>query len=274
MPGQVHANARAEYDRGKAPDSLEIPSVTLELTESGSQQAALEQLLLDQQNPRSPSYHRWLTPEEYADRFGASPGDLAKIGDWARSQGLTVTGTARARNAVTLSGSAAQIGRAFQTVIHRYEVNGEMHYANASDPSVPAAMSNVVAAIRGLNDFRLRSRVHKLAPLGGNGHLTPAYTNSKGEHYLAPDDFATVFNLNPLYNSGINGAGQKIVIVGQSTIDTSHLSTFTSYFGMNSVDLQTVLVPNKKSPGALHGGCAGIGPGLGVVGGRGAPAQV
>src|SRR5271165_2560228 len=240
LPGHVKADARSEYDQSKAPDSLEMQSVTLVLKPSPSRQAALDQLLLDQQNPKSSSYHRWLTPEEYADRFGVGKSDLAKIGDWAQSQGLTVTGTARARNALTLSGSAAQIGSAFHTEIHLYKVNGETHYANATNPSVPAAMSKVVAAIRGLHDFRMKPKVHE----------RPAYTSSStGDHYLAPDDFATIFNLTPLYNSGINGSGQEIVIVGQTQIDTSHLSTFTSYFGMTSVNLRTVLVPNKETPG-------------------------
>ena len=249
LTGQVHVNARAEFDQGKAADSLTMPSVTLVLKPSDSQQAALDQLLLDQQNPKSPSYHRWLTPEQYADRFGVSKSDLAQVGDWARSQGLTVTDTARARNAVTLSGSAAQIGSAFHTEIHLYSSKGETHYANATNASVPAAISRVVAAIRGLHDFQMRPKAQKAVPLPGPAHITPAYTNSSGTHYLAPDDFATIFNLTPLYNSGIDGSGQKIVIVGQSKIDTSHLSTFTNYFGMNSVDLQTVLVPNKKIPG-------------------------
>src|SRR5271165_6227114 len=240
LPGHVKADARSEYDQSKAPDSLEMQSVTLVLKPSPSRQAALDQLLLDQQNPKSSSYHRWLTPEEYADRFGVGKSDLAKIGDWAQSQGLTVTGTARARNALTLSGSAAQIGSAFHTEIHLYKVNGETHYANATNPSVPAAMSKVVAAIRGLHDFRMKPKVHE----------RPAYTSSSnGNHYLAPDDFATIFNLTPLYNSGINGSGQTIVIVGQSQIDTSHLSTFTSYFGMNTVSLTTVQVPNKQKAG-------------------------
>src|SRR5271165_4188386 len=239
LPDHVKAGARSEYDQGKAPDSLKMPSVTLVLKPSADQQAALDQLLLDQQNPKSSGYHRWLTPEEYADRFGVSESDLAKIADWARGQDLTVTGTARARNAVSLSGSAAQIGSAFHTEIHLYKVNGETHYANATNPSVPAAMSKVVAAVRGLNDFRMKPKVH----------ARPANTSSNGNHNLAPDDFATIFDLTPLYNSGIKGLGQNIVIVGQSQIDTSHLSTFTSYFGMKSVSLTTVEVPNKQKAG-------------------------
>src|SRR5271165_6535013 len=243
LPGHVKADARSEYDQSKAPDSLRMPSVTLVLKPSADQQSALDQLLLDQQNPKSSSYHRWLTPEEFADRFGVDQSDVAKIANWAQSQGLTVTGTARARNAVSLSGSAAQIGCAFHTEIHIYKMNGETHYATSTDPSVPAAMSKVVAAVRGLNDFRMKPQLQKAAG------ITPAYTSSNGNHYLAPDDFATIFDLTPLYNSGIDGSGQNIVIVGQSTIDTSHLSTFTNYFGMNTVSLTTVQVPNKQKAG-------------------------
>lgn len=120
LPGNVHANARTEYDRGKVSGTLQMQSVTLELKASESQQAALDQLVLDQQNPKLPSYHHWLSPEEYADRFGVSKSDLSKISDWARNQGLAVTGTARGRNAMTLSGSAAQIGSALHTEIHTY----------------------------------------------------------------------------------------------------------------------------------------------------------
>jgi uncharacterized protein (TIGR03437 family) len=237
LAGHVRAGARSEYDQGKAPDSLKMPSVTLVLKPSGSQQAALDRLLLDQQNPKSTNYHRWLTPEEYADRFGVSTSDLGKIADWARSEGLTVTGTARARNAVSLSGTAAQMGSTFHTEIHLYRVTGETHYANAGNPSIPAAMSEVVAAVRGLNDFRMKPKVQKAGLRGISTDPKPAYTKSTGDHYLAPDDFATIFDLTPLYNSGINGSGQKIVI----------LSTFTSYFGMKSVSLTTVQVPNDQA---------------------------
>ena len=117
LPGHVNANARGRYDQGKVPDVLEMQSVTFVMKPSASQQAALDQLLLDQQNPKSPSYHRWLTPEEYADRFGVSKSDLAKIVRLgAQSQGLTVTGTARARNAV----SSVRFGGAnWQRVPHR-----------------------------------------------------------------------------------------------------------------------------------------------------------
>jgi uncharacterized protein (TIGR03437 family) len=250
LSGHIHPNARSEYDQGKADPALELNSVTLVLKPSASQQAALNQLLAEQQDPASKNYHNWLTPEQYADRFGASQDDIDKIAAWLKSQQLTVTSVARGRNAVMLQGTAAQAESAFGTEIHMYLVAGETHYANATEPSLPVALQGVVQAIRGLHNFRLKPRIRKLTPvaLSGNG-ATPNYTSS-GSHYLAPDDFATIYNLAPLYSKGIDGTGQKIAIAGQTTITTSHLSTFRSYYGLPAPNLTTLLVPNTENPGS------------------------
>ena len=251
LSGNIHPNARAEYHQGRAPASLKLSYVTLVLRPSASQQAALDELLLDQQNPTSAQYHKWLTPEEYASRFGASEEDIDKMVAWLQSQHLTVAHVARARNAIVFSGTAQQIGDAFQTEIHNYKVNGEIYYANATGPSLPVALRSMVLGIRGLHDFRLKPGIVKsrVAPLSGNA-TRPAYTSSTtGDHYLAPDDFATIYDIQPLYGASMNGAGQTIAIVGQSDINTSHLNTFRSQFGLAAASLKTILVPGSSDPG-------------------------
>ena len=255
LSGHVHPNATTEHDQGKADASLELNHVTLVLKPSASQQADLDQLLAEQQDPTSKNYHNWLTPEAYADRFGVSQGDIHAIVEWLQSQSLTVTSVARARNAVAMSGTAEQIGSAFKTEIHIYQVDGETHYGNSTEPSLPAAMQGVVQGIHGLHDFRLKARSREPAVLGVSADgMSPNNTSSStGNHYLAPDDFATIFDIRPLYNAGIDGSGQKIVIAGQSTIVTSHLATFRSYFGLPAADLTTILVPNTQDPGTITG---------------------
>src|ERR1700733_1768023 len=119
LTGHIHPHATAANDRGRVAASLQLSYVTLTFTRSPSQEADLQKLLADQQNPQSPSYHRWLTPEEYADRFGVSPGDLDKITSWLRSQGLTIANVARGRSWVAVYASAAQVEAAFQTEIHQ-----------------------------------------------------------------------------------------------------------------------------------------------------------
>jgi uncharacterized protein (TIGR03437 family) len=242
LAGHVPSEARAENDQGRAAADLKLRSMSLVLKPSDAQEADLEQLLAAQQDPSSPEYHHWLTPEEYADRFGVSTDDLKKVTDWLTSQGLTVTATARARNSVSFTGTAAQVEKAFATEIHSFLVNGEVHFSNASDPSLPEALTAVVRAVHGLNDFRLK-------PMRSVKQALPQYTSASGRHYLAPDDVATVYDILPLYSAGYDGAGQKIAVVGQTQVAIADIQQFRTSFGLPANDPQITLVPNLRDPG-------------------------
>jgi hypothetical protein len=95
------------YDKGPAAATSALNHVTLVFGPSDRQAAELDRLLSGQQDPTSPNYHHWLTPEAYAERFGASTADVNQMVAWLQSQQLTVTGVTRARNAITVSGSEA-----------------------------------------------------------------------------------------------------------------------------------------------------------------------
>src|SRR5581483_2649389 len=244
LAGHLHPKALSGTDQGRVAPSLEMSYVTLQLAPTDAQKADLEQLLQNQQTPGSPDYHRWLTPEQFADRFGASSSDVAKITAWLQSQGLTVASVARARNYIAVSGAASQIESAFGVEMHRYMVNGELHFANATEPSVPEAIQGVVRSIRGLNDFRFRARAHA---------SKPDYTSARGNHYLAPNDVALIYNFNSLYSAGFDGAGQTIMVAGQSQVKLSDVQTFRSRFNLAAADPQIVLVPGSRDPGIVSG---------------------
>ncbi|MBZ5604139.1 MAG: Ig-like domain repeat protein [Acidobacteriia bacterium] len=244
LAGHLHPRALAGVDQGRVAPSLEINYVTLELAQSDAQRTDLEQLLQNQQTPGSPDYHRWLSPEQFADRFGAGPADLAKITAWLQSQGLSIAGVARARNWIAVNGTAAQVETAFGVELHHYMVDGRRHFANATEPSVPAALNGVVRSIRGLNDFRFKSRPHT---------LKPNYTSSRGNHYLAPNDLALIYNIASLYSAGFDGAGQSIMVAGQSQINLDDLRQFRSRFNLPAADPQILLVPGSTDPGTVSG---------------------
>jgi uncharacterized protein (TIGR03437 family) len=244
LTGHMHPKALASNDQGRVAPSLAMSYITLRLAPTAAQQADLENLLAAQQTPGSPNYHLWLTPEQYAQRFGVSDADISQITQWLQQEGLQVLSVARGRNSIAGSGTAAQVEAAFQTEIHSYLADGETHYANASEPSVPAAFGGVVQGLRGLNDFRMKPRVRP--------SLTkPAYTSGTDQsHYLAPDDLATIYDIAPLYAAGINGAGQKIVIAGQIEVNLSDIENFRSTFNLPANDPQTLLVPGSTNPGS------------------------
>ncbi len=223
LPGNTHRLANAQFDQGDVNPAMRLDHVMMLMKPTAGQQAEIEQLLLDQQNPSSASYHQWLTPEQFADRFGLSFSDQSKIVAWLAAQGLSVHEPARGRNWIAFSGSAAQVSRAFRTSIHRYLVNGETHYANSTAPSVPAGIADLVGGFIGLNDFTPKSQARVEGP--------PNFT-SGNSHYLAPGDWSTIYNVTPLTAAGYDGTGQNIAVVGQSDIILSDISSFRTDFGL------------------------------------------
>jgi len=236
VPGTAHPLASARSDRGRMNPGGMITRASLALRLSSAQQSELDQLLRDQQDPASPNYHKWLTPEEYAQRFGVSDNDLGKITSWFESQGLRVEGISENRTEISFSGTVGQIEHAFQTEMHNLSVNGEQHFANLTDVQVPVAFANLVLGVRNLNDFE--PRPHLLKP-------SPHFTSSiSGNHFIAPGDFATIYDVTPLYAQGLDGTGQTIAVIGQTDINVSDAHTFRAASGLSVNDPIKVLAPN------------------------------
>ena len=232
LKGSVSPLARPQYDQGPVDPSFPLPYMMLMLKPSAAQQAALGQLLAAQQDPASPEYRHWLTPEEYAGRFGLSPNDMGKIRAWLESAGFKVVYTARGRDWIAFSGTAAQVQAALHTQVHRYGVTGETHFAISSDLSIPAALAPVIAAFTGLHDFNPKAPKHS----------KPAFTDGSGNITIAPGDLATIYDINQLYAQGIDGTGQTIAIVGATQLELSDIQGFRSTFGLGNQNLQTMLV--------------------------------
>ncbi len=245
LPSSVHAKVHVANDQGAVSPAERFTGITIFFKLSTAQQSDLDQLLEEQRDPSSASYQRWLSPEEFGDRFGISTGDLNQVTSWLQSQGFSIDDTARGKNWVSFSGTEEQLERAFHTEIHTYVVEGKTHFANATPVVVPSAIGSVISDIHGLNDFRLR-------PLGvRNLSYSPDYTSSDGSHYLSPDDLVTIFDVPLLYQAGFSGAGQKIVIAGQTAITLSDIQAFRARFNLSAPNLQQVLY--GKDPGHVSG---------------------
>lgn len=251
VKGNTHPWAQPRYDQGSAADTLALSHVTMMFKPSTSQQTSLPVLLQQLQDRSSPNYHKWLTPQEFSSQFGLSQNDMNKVVSWLESKGFSVKVVAHSHMWVVFSGTAGEIESAFHTEIHNYQINGQSYYANVSDPSVPAALANVVLGFRGLNNFRPHSRaIARRVPATANPHFTSSVT---GDHYLAPNDVATIYDLNGLYENGLNGSGEKIAVMGQTDIETSDIDAFRSASGLPANDPTVVLIPGSPDPGISAG---------------------
>lgn len=267
LQNTVSPRARSSVDLGVAPGSLKLDGLMLQFNRSAAQQAALNQLMADQQNPASPRYHKWLTPQQFGAQFGLSASDIARVTSWLTAQGFTVTGVAKSSTFVTFSGTAAQVQQAFGTAVHTVSLGGERHIANLTDPVLPSAIASVVANISGLNDFRPQShlRVH---PVLANA-IRPHFTGTSS-HALAPADFSTIYDVTPLTSSNsLSGAGigkcssssplpcGDIAVMGQVDITsyTSDIAAFRAAAGVSPTTPAITMMIGNPNPGAPSNAC-------------------
>jgi hypothetical protein len=251
LAGTIMRRAQRANDLGTAPADKRLESMSLRFSMTPAQQADLTQLLADQLNPASPSYHQWLTPEQFGARFGLTSADLAKVSAWLTSQGFTITDTARSSNYITFSGTVAQVQQAFGTTIHSLSVDGEQHISNMTDPTLPSPIASVVTAITGLNDFRPkpRSRARNASPIDPSQPLYTQTTGGVTSHFISPADLYTIYDFNPLATSSTpaGGTGVTIAVMGQTRINSSatlpdpDVAQFRSAAGLPVINLQQQL---------------------------------
>lgn len=153
LAGTTHPEARPENDVGRAAADLPLNRILLVLKSSSEQQAQLESLLAAQQDPASPQFHKWLTPQEFGQQFGIAQQDIDTISRWLTRMGLQVGTVANGRRTIEFSGSASQVERAFHTEMHYYLLNGTRHLANSTDIAIPSALASVVSGVASLYDF-------------------------------------------------------------------------------------------------------------------------
>ena len=242
LAGHVNGHVRAQFDLGRAPDSLAIHGLEVVFAKTASQQRAIEALIAAQQDAKSPQYHQWLTPAEYGARFGASDATVAAVSRWLTASGFTVEALPANRSELRFSGTKAQVETAFHTEIHLFDVDGVRHYANVGNPSVPAGLAPAITTIHGLHDFYPKANVKRWSTRGSGVKPQVTYTGMPG-NWVGPGDFAVMYNVGPLYNAGINGRGVTIAIAGESEIDTTVTNTFWNGVGITPPTVTTLSVP-------------------------------
>jgi subtilase family serine protease len=261
LHGSVHPLAQARYDQGAVPDSLPAQRILLLLNRPPAREVALQQFLSDVHSRVSASYHKWITAEQFGERFGPVDSDIQAAVNWLQSQGFTIARVAKSKQFVEFSGTTGQLRNAFHTEIHQYNIDGEKHYANANDLSIPSALAELVRGVSPLSNFHAKPYV----AVAGRARYSPKTkqalpdwtipnpfgTSNPYAYPVAPEDFATQYDLNSLYQAGINGTGETIGIINESNIDLSLVSAYQQMFGLASNPTQVVI--DGDDPGTLNG---------------------
>ncbi|HEY6850384.1 MAG TPA: protease pro-enzyme activation domain-containing protein, partial [Terracidiphilus sp.] len=234
LSNTIHPLVKSAADLGRVDPSLAMKDMLLMLQPSALPKE-IQQYVDTLHNPSSPDYHKWLTPEQYAAKFGIGDADVETVSAWLESNGFTVEQVSRGKRWIRFSGTAAQVETAFQTEIHKYSLNGATQYANAQNISIPAALAPAVSGVVSMSSFQslpLHTPPQKMVR-GSNGKMTlvpgttnPALQNARPDftgtssgqtvNYIAPADFSAIYDANPVVSSGITGAGVSIAVVGRA----------------------------------------------------------
>jgi len=201
---------------------LPMEHMQLQLQLPIEKEQQLEQLIQELEDPSSPNFHQWLTPDQFKQEFSLAPEDVNLITAWLQSFGFTVN--VIYPRSIDFSGTAAQVAEAFRTEIHNLDVNGVKHIANMSDPQIPAAFAQAIVGVASLNDFMPHPENRQRAD----------YTVGSGEYLVVPADLATIYDFNPLFSKGVSGQGQTIVVIEDTNLyATTDWTTFRSTLGLS-----------------------------------------
>ncbi|MGA3025911.1 MAG: S53 family peptidase [Bryobacteraceae bacterium] len=223
LMGNTRPEANSQNDLGPVANDLHL-DMYLQLKRSPEQDLAAEQFVESLTDKASRNFHKWITAAEYGRRFGAASEDIATVSHWLESHGFTVNGVPANNMVIDFSGNAGQVREALHTEIHALDIAGERHFANMSDPQIPAALLPAVTGVVSLNNFKPQPM---LVPKG-------QYTVNSYYSLLVPGDLATIYNLNPAFSGGYTGQGQTIVVVEDTDLynGAGDWAVFRETFGL------------------------------------------
>ena len=283
LAGNTRPEANELNDRGPVSADLQM-DMWLLLKRPAELDKALAQFIEDQHNPKSTSYQQWLSAAQFGERYGLVQSDIAKITEWLEGNGFKVNVVYSNNILIDFSGTASQVENAFHTQIRNYQVEGEMRFANASDPKIPTALAPAVVGVVSLNNFPPRA-MHKQIMQAHidphSGSEAPDYT-AGGGYPLVPWDLAKIYNISPLFSAGISGQGMTIVVLedtnqwncnptnqlGACSSTTSDWAIFRNTFGLGKYTAGSFSQENPK-PQTGANNCATPSTGRGYPAGSG-----
>ena len=178
--------------------SVVLHDMVLVLKPTEEQDAALRLAIDLQQDAASPSFHHWLTPDDFALHYGVADRDIATVSAWLQDNGLQVQQLSRSGRFITFSGSVGAVERAFRTELHHILRNGEARVSNTADLSVPSALAPVVRGLARLDDLYRRQPLPQAASVQfsssrqtsastASAQVAPLYgASASGTHYVGP----------------------------------------------------------------------------------------
>ena len=220
----------------------------------------LQGLLSDQSNPRSPVYHRFLSPQQFVAEFGPTVDQQQQVIDYLHQQGLSIKHLSSNRLLIDASATVAQAEAAFQVSIKNYQMGSNVFYANANAPTIPGSLSSIIVSIGGLdNSVHMHPLYHLVNPrygkpklgLGNSPHTAHAQPHSGPGGGFTPADLNSAYDATSLLQSGIHGSGQNVAVFELDSYPSSDVTQYFQTYNLGNPSIINVPVDDfHYSPGS------------------------
>ena len=249
LPGHIPAEVRRAQAVGKLEPTRTLSlALTLPLRHTDE----LEDLLRGLADPADPRYGRFLTPQEFQDRFSPTEADYARVTAYARAMGMTVVSTHPNRTVLDVTVPTAQVERVFGLHLRVYQSteDGRRFYAPDAEPRVPATLVGALHGVVGLDNAGVW-KSHRRVPVDlaysslFKSSAQPQQTGSGPGGGLTPSDIKKAYNLA---GTGLTGAGQTLALFELDGYTASDITAYETYYGLPAVPLQTIPIDNFAGP--------------------------
>lgn len=219
-------------------DPAEVVDFSLVLRMPGARE--MDRYLAALHDPAAPEYRQFLDAAAIGERFGLSDPELDRVRTWLTRAGLQETTSYPQRTAIGVRGTIGQVGDLFGvSFVDRTDpLSGQTFHSPVGEAAVPAEIADVVDAVADLSDRRPAS-----------AHRRPGVLYQVRGGGMAPEDVAAAYNIGPLWERGIRGAGQTVAVVSFDTYTESDIEVFDDEFGIEGPEVETVEVD-----GGVRGG--------------------
>lgn len=213
-------------------------------------QEVLEDLLTRLYDPTDKLYGKYLTPEEFNERFSPTEEDYNKVIAYAESQGLEITGTHSNRTLLKASAQTHVMEKTFSLTLDQYQTpSGRQFHAPNNNPQVPTSIASVISGIVGLDNhavwrsFHIQREITEEQRLALNTHAFPSGPNGG----FSPSDIIAAYNLASVRSKGL---GQKVALFQLGKYNSSDIDAYSKQFGLPPAKLTNISVSGGASGGA------------------------
>ena len=215
-------------------------------------QAQLDNLLADLYNPNSPSYHQFLTVEQFTAQFGPTEDDYNAAVTFAEEHGLKVVATSPNRVNLDVEGSVDAINRAFHVTMRTYQHPTENRTFFSADREPSVELPYQLWHIAGLDNYSIpRPAGLSKRPAGSDSKSNATTGSGPSASFLGSDMRAAYYG-----NGSLTGSGQYLGLLEYYGTDLADLTTyFTNAHETNSVPVTLLSTDGTSTSCVDKSGC-------------------